>query len=99
MTKMKTYSYYQSLLLKPIVEDYQPFKRINIDVNQMSAETPDYTKIAALIAPERHLCIKCKTHIARIGIVCDDCLVPSMPENKEAPIHTNSNTTAPSGNS
>ena len=37
-------------------------------------ETPDYKKIAELIAPDKHICIKCKQRIAKIGIVCDDCL-------------------------
>jgi predicted amidophosphoribosyltransferase len=39
-------------------------------------ETPDYKKIAELTRPEKHLCIKCKQRIARLGIVCDDCLAP-----------------------
>ena len=59
-------------------------------------ETPDYKKIAELIAPEKHMCIKCKTQLARICIVCDDCLAPTT-ENKETP--TNTNTTPPRVNS
>ena len=72
-------------------------------------ETPDYKKIAELIAPEKHLCIKCKQCVARIGIVCDDCLAPTIiiikeekymadnkENNKEFPIPTNPSTTVPS---
>jgi hypothetical protein len=45
-------------------------------------ETPDYKRLTALIAPEKHLCIKYKQRVARIGIVCDDCLAPVTIEEK-----------------
>jgi hypothetical protein len=32
-------------------------------------ETPDYKKIAELIAPEKHMCIKRKTQLARIEVL------------------------------
>ena len=41
----------------------------------MPTETPDYKKIAELITPEKHICIKCKQHVASIGIICDSCII------------------------
>jgi hypothetical protein len=76
---MKTYSYLEPLS-KSIVEYYYgehfTFRKINIDANKMSTavETPDYKKIAALITPEKHMCIKCKQQLARLGIICDMCI-------------------------
>jgi predicted amidophosphoribosyltransferase len=37
-------------------------------------ETVDFKKLAELIAPEKHLCIKCKQHLANTGIICDNCI-------------------------
>ena len=37
-------------------------------------ETIDFKKLAELIAPERHLCIKCKQQLAKTGIICDNCI-------------------------
>jgi predicted amidophosphoribosyltransferase len=37
-------------------------------------ETVDFKKLAELIAPEKHLCIKCKQQLARTGIICDNCI-------------------------
>jgi predicted amidophosphoribosyltransferase len=38
-------------------------------------ETPDYKKIAELVTPPKHLCIKCKQQLARVGLVCDSCFI------------------------
>ena len=77
---MKTYSYQQPLLLcKPIVvEEYSTYKTFTfkrIDIDKMPTETPDYEKIAELITPPKHLCIKCKQQLARVGLICDSCFV------------------------
>jgi hypothetical protein len=37
-------------------------------------KTIDFKKLAELIAPEKHLCIKYKQQLANAGIVCDDCI-------------------------
>ena len=78
---MKTYSYLPPVSKSVVIVEYycqqsnEPFRfrRINIDANKMStaAETPNYKRIAELIKPDKHLCIKCKQHIARSGLICD----------------------------
>jgi predicted amidophosphoribosyltransferase len=37
-------------------------------------ETIEFKKLSELIAPEKHLCIKCKQQLARTGIICDNCI-------------------------
>jgi predicted amidophosphoribosyltransferase len=37
-------------------------------------ETVDFKKLAELIAPEKHLCIKCNRQLAKVDIVCDTCI-------------------------
>jgi hypothetical protein len=53
------------------------FKKINIDVNKEMGgeETPNYKNIAELIKPDKHLYIKCKQQLARVGLICDSCFV------------------------
>jgi predicted amidophosphoribosyltransferase len=40
----------------------------------MTESTTDFKKLAELIAPEKHLCIKCKQQLAKTGIICDNCI-------------------------
>jgi predicted amidophosphoribosyltransferase len=37
-------------------------------------ETIDFKKLAELISPEKHLCVKCKQQLANTGMICDNCI-------------------------
>jgi hypothetical protein len=34
----------------------------------------DFKELAKKIIPKKHVCIKCRQQLARIGFICDDCI-------------------------
>src|SRR5918911_712133 len=49
-------------------------------------ETADFKKLAELIEPEEHLCVKCKQQPANTGMICDNCIIIiiNMQEDRES---------------
>ena len=62
----------------------------------------NFEELRRLITPDKHPCIKCNQHLARIGIICDICInrlnamavefgLPKIKEEKKEPTRYNSN--------